>query len=129
MRYPDRLSRELAQPAFRKAYQQEKLILDITELISEAMERRGFSKAELARKLGKDRAVITRMLSGDTNLTLRTAADAMTSMGYELVVDAQPIAQQFSLVWDVTAAPIKAISTEPPAEHEPGAKYSDEFAA
>jgi len=46
--------------------------LEISEQIYLAMEQQGVSKAELARRLGKSRAYITKVLQGSTNFTLES---------------------------------------------------------
>jgi len=53
-------------------YQAELLILDINEQICELMEKQNVSRAELARRIGKDRAYISRMLNGSPNITIMT---------------------------------------------------------
>jgi hypothetical protein len=45
--------------------------------------RKEISKAELARRLNKDPAVINRWLSGPGNWELRTVSDLLAGMGYE----------------------------------------------
>lgn len=39
------------------------------------MEDRDWSRTELAREMGKNKSAVTRLLSGDRNLTLRTLSD------------------------------------------------------
>jgi len=46
--------------------------IDIAEQIYILMEKKKVSKAELARRLGKNRSYITRILKGTTNFTLET---------------------------------------------------------
>gem|GEM_PF-2682488 len=45
---------------------------DISELVFSVMERQGVSKANLARKLGKSRAYVTKTLQGNANFTLES---------------------------------------------------------
>ena len=40
-----------------KAFQQERLILEVTELISQLMEEKGVNKARLARKARQDQGI------------------------------------------------------------------------
>lgn len=75
-----------SDPQLMAVRQQEELIVQITELISIAMEKQGISKADLAQRLGKSRPFITQVLSGEANLTLRTIADMFTAMGLEVCV-------------------------------------------
>ena len=83
--------------------QQEELIVQVTELISVAMERQGLTKADLAARLGKSRPFVTQVLSGDANMTLKTAADLFTALGLELHVGYRKL--------DHPAAPIDSSRT------------------
>jgi len=60
--------------------EQERLILSVTELIYEEMERAGVRKIDLAEALGTSKANITQALGGGQNLTLRTLADLAWAM-------------------------------------------------
>jgi antitoxin component HigA of HigAB toxin-antitoxin module len=55
--------------------EQERLLLEATELVEELMENRQVNRSELAALLGKSKAHVTQLLSGDRNLTLRTLAE------------------------------------------------------
>lgn len=46
----------------------------------------GFSRADIARKLGWKKSRITRMLSGDSNLTIRTIHQFADALGYSFDV-------------------------------------------
>ncbi|HEV8242928.1 MAG TPA: helix-turn-helix transcriptional regulator [Candidatus Polarisedimenticolia bacterium] len=82
----------LADAEYRRTYQDEKLILEVTESISEAMKQADVSRAELAEALGKSRAFVTQILTGSRNLTLRTWAGALTALGFEARVSIARIA-------------------------------------
>lgn len=62
-------------------YQTEFLILEINEQICEWMEKQNISRAELANRLGKSRAYITRMLNGSHNLTIGTMMKVAMALG------------------------------------------------
>jgi DNA-binding phage protein len=49
------------------------------------------TRAELARRLGRDKAFVTRKLSGGENMELRTVAAFLAALGYEMEVAAQRI--------------------------------------
>lgn len=72
----------------RRLLRQERLIGDVTEALSELLEREGVTKAELARRLGKTKAAVGEALSGEANLTLRTIADLADALGYQVKVEA-----------------------------------------
>ena len=71
--------------------QQEWLILQVTLHIEKLMEDAGISKAELARRLGVNRAYITQLLDGQTNMTLKKVADVMLALDSSLVVNTAPV--------------------------------------
>jgi transcriptional regulator with XRE-family HTH domain len=85
------LREQFQDPEYLRLHQQEKLILDVTVLISEAMESRCLTRADLARRLGVTRGYVTQILKGDANLTLRSVADVMTSLDCQLEVSAAPL--------------------------------------
>lgn len=77
-------------PELRKHYQQEKLILDVTELVAELMIREKVGTPDLAEVVGLTDAQIISFLTGDTeNVTLRNIADMFTTLNSELVVSSK----------------------------------------
>ena len=77
-----------ASPERMRNFQRERLSQEVTELISRLMDEQGVSRAELASRLGKSRAYVTKLLSGDGNMTLRTISDIFTALGRSMrVVD------------------------------------------
>ena len=66
--------------ADKKALEAERLIVAVTERILLMMRRENFSKAELARRLGKSKSFVSATLDGSRNLTLRT----LSSIAYAL---------------------------------------------
>lgn len=62
--------------------------------IQSAMDAAGLSKAELARKLKRQRSFISVMLSGRHNLTVKTMSRSLAACGYELRFNRVP------LVWN-----------------------------
>ncbi len=75
----------------QRLLRQEDLILDITELLSAAMEDKRVTKSELAKRLGKTKGFITQVLSGNRNLTLRTIADIADALGFRVQVRREPL--------------------------------------
>ena len=61
-------------PEHARAFLEQGLILDVTEAICEALEKRQMSKAALAGRLGTSKAHVTQLLNGSRNMTLRTFA-------------------------------------------------------
>ncbi len=60
------------------------LKVEMSEKIYSAMEKRGVSQAELARRLGKSRAYISKILQGNVNFTLETLSKISQALDYEL---------------------------------------------
>lgn len=74
-----------------RLYQQEWLILEVTEHISKVMEKKSIKKKELAERLGRSKGYITQLLDGRANMTLRTVADVMWALDSSLSISAQPL--------------------------------------
>jgi len=89
-RMKSELQEFLEVPEYRRLYEQERLLVDANELLVMVMKKKGVSRAELAKRLGKSKAFVTQVLRGNHNLTLRTLADLFGALEYQVVVDAQP---------------------------------------
>ena len=63
-------------------WEQERSILEVTELICEIMQHEGVSRKELAARLKKSPSFVTQLLDGSANMTLRTVADIFTALKY-----------------------------------------------
>ncbi|MCD4785381.1 MAG: helix-turn-helix transcriptional regulator [Candidatus Eremiobacteraeota bacterium] len=85
-------------------YQTEILLLDLNERICEWMEKQGVNRAELARRLGKSRAYITRMLNGKPNLTIGSLVKVASALGVKVEIG--------------LASPSPPIADSPPPEEE-----------
>ncbi|MBM3473277.1 MAG: helix-turn-helix transcriptional regulator [Armatimonadetes bacterium] len=59
----------------------EGVLLAATERICELMDKHDVSRAELARRLGKSRAYVTRVLNGQPNMTLKTLTQIAVALG------------------------------------------------
>ena len=93
-------------PENRRIYEQERLLVDATELLSTVMENTDTKRTELAQRLGKSKAYVTQILRGNQNLTLKTLADAFFVLNHRLLVVAEPMAAGAAMVlprqWSVT---------------------------
>ena len=67
-------------------YHQEGAILEFTEQLVDAMQKKNIRRSELARILGKSKPYITQILQGSTNFSLRTAATLALAAGMQLRV-------------------------------------------
>jgi len=113
----------MESPEFRKQYAIEGLVTEAGEFIARLMQQQGVTKAELARRLGKSRAYITQMLSGSTNLTVRTLAEVAYALGAEVRLEAAPVeaaereqarTELGQPVWKVIEMPRKETQGGPP---------------
>lgn len=67
-----------------RLFQQERTILEVTELICETMDKQGVCRSDLAKRIGKSKGYITQLLDGRTNMTLRTMSDVFVALGSSL---------------------------------------------
>lgn len=66
--------------------ERERLIVEITEMISELMHVNNISKVDLAKKIGHKPSYITKLLSGHNNFTIATLAKIFVALGKSLQV-------------------------------------------
>ena len=78
-------------PKLRKFHQQEKLILDVTELVAEQRDKNKIDNKQLAKLLRKNENYIIRFLDGTSKISLRSIVDIFTILGVELKVDIIPL--------------------------------------
>jgi transcriptional regulator with XRE-family HTH domain len=83
------VSRLTDDPGEMQIFQQERLVVEITELMCKAMKESGVKRGQLAEMLNKSKGRITQILNGETNLTLRTVADVFTALGKTLMVSTE----------------------------------------
>lgn len=75
-----------ASPENKKLYDQEGLILEVTEQIWERMAELGWKKQDLANALGCGKSHITQLLNGGRNMTLRTLSDVAQALRTDVQV-------------------------------------------
>ena len=63
--------------------------MTVGELLRSTRERHGLTQARLARRIGSDRAYISRVEAGEMSPTVDWATRALAAMGEELVLDVQ----------------------------------------
>ena len=61
-------------------------VLELTEAVTEIMERDGISCSKLARRLGTSPAYVTKMLRGNANFTLATMSRLARALGADLQI-------------------------------------------
>jgi transcriptional regulator with XRE-family HTH domain len=73
-------------PTSERLLSEERLILEASEIVCEALEKRGRLRSELAQDLGISASEISQRLGGRRNLSLRTLADMLHVLDYGLEV-------------------------------------------
>lgn len=86
---------------------QERLVVTVAELVSQALEQRRVSRDELADTLGVPTVELSRRLSGRTEVTLRSLAGMFHALGYRLHLSLIPLAD---------AAPLSGQAPNLPAD-------------
>ena len=84
------VSRKLADPAFRVGVQQELASEQFCDALEAVLEQNELTRAELARRLGRSRAYITKALRRGRNLTIKTMVELLAACGYEIEISAHP---------------------------------------
>jgi transcriptional regulator with XRE-family HTH domain len=95
----DDLARDLEDPAFLREYITESIrivtIDSIINALDEAREAAHLSKAELARAIGAEPAVVRRLLSASSsNPTLGTLAEVAAALGLRVSLEPMPEAER-----------------------------------
>jgi transcriptional regulator with XRE-family HTH domain len=75
----------------RRLLQQERLLLDVSEKLSDALSRMRIRQTELAELLDKSKGFVSQVLAGNRNLTLRTLADVASALDCRVNVSVEPI--------------------------------------
>jgi transcriptional regulator with XRE-family HTH domain len=78
---------------YQRLVEQETLIFEATELLSELIEEGKLSRKELAEKMGRSKGFVTQILAGDRNMTLRTLADFSYALDHRVKVKAAPLVE------------------------------------
>jgi transcriptional regulator with XRE-family HTH domain len=89
-------------------YRLQALVLEISDCVTTRLQQQGISQAELARRLGVSRPMITKLLTGDSNFQLRTLLRLAEALEMEL---------QVSLVERSAADPNEATSLPAVTQH------------
>jgi hypothetical protein len=90
---------------------------ELIALYLDAVRTRKLTKIELARRLGVDRSVVSRMLKGSANLTFRTEGELLWAMGVDP-------AQRNLVNWQsVIATPAKQVTHSTSTVKFPGVPF------
>ena len=72
-------------------FETELLIAQATDEIARVLHEQGLTRADLAERLGTTRALVTHVLSGSRNMTLRTVASFACALGQRCAVRLEPL--------------------------------------
>jgi transcriptional regulator with XRE-family HTH domain len=86
----ERFADLLQRAELSDAFQIDRLKVEISERIYNAMNQQGVSNAELARRLGKSRAYVTKLLRGTTNFTLESLVRIGRALSCEVEFELLP---------------------------------------
>jgi hypothetical protein len=91
-------------PESMRLFQQERIILEVTEKICDVLEQKNMNRVQLASALSKSKGYISQLLDGSANMTLRTMSDVFLALGLKACVRTQPLypcaAPRLTLVHD-----------------------------
>lgn len=76
---------------YQRLVEEETLIFEATELLSELIEAKEINRKELADRLERSKGFVTQILSGERNMTLRTLADFAFALEHRIKVAASPL--------------------------------------
>jgi len=75
-------------PGNAKVLHREETVLEVTEMICEAMAAQFVTQSELATRLSKSKSHVSQLLDGNANFTLKTLADILFVLNLRLSVSA-----------------------------------------
>ena len=75
------IARRLRDPEEAKAFNRARVKLEAATGVIELMDSEDVNQADLARRIGKSRSFVSKILSGEQNLTLETLADLYHALG------------------------------------------------
>lgn len=96
-------------------YSYEEALLELGLAISEAMEAQGVNRSELARRVGKEKSYITRLLNGPKNVTLKSIVQLAHALGRDLSIEFREAVQEEAHVDVEEAAVVTATVSLPRA--------------
>jgi transcriptional regulator with XRE-family HTH domain len=89
--------------------------IEIAEQIYRLMEAQNINQSELARRIGKSRAYVSKMLSGKTNFTMETLITIGEKLGaewnFQLVEFQKSVKKAFAMEYDGSKLPINVTNS------------------
>lgn len=119
----------LAEAKKNPAYWQEDILVDVAGHISQELEIRQMTQADLAAKLGVKPAYVSRVLRGHENLTLQSLAKIAFAFDKKwecLLVDQEAHVGLYTMIFDNITVPVtkRAVTTTIPANRSTDADTS-----
>ena len=108
-------------------YEKARLIVDATQEIKVALEDAGLTMAELSRRCGKSRAIVSRQLQGSQNLSLAKIAELAFVLGKRFSFELKDIDEKPELQVDKSVCTLRFGFTKkvPPFHVNPPAGFGD----
>lgn len=106
-----------------EGYYVEEVKNDFAVLVDKALERLQINRAELAKRLGKSPAYVSKVLRGDANLTIASMVKISRAIGYKVEIDFRPKNKQRD--WSVFKADARRPTARSVDSRE--ASLSEEF--
>jgi transcriptional regulator with XRE-family HTH domain len=110
----ERFADQLRAAELTDAYQIDRLKVEISERIYHAMNQQDVTNAELARRLGKSRAYVTKLLRGTTNFTLESLVRIGRALACEVELELVPKISQTKPL--AVSKAVKKTSSKAPAK-------------
>lgn len=79
-----RVAKRMSDPAFAQAWKESELEYNISRNIIKKRIERGWSQSELAKRMSTTQSVVSRIESGDANMTIKTLASVANALGADV---------------------------------------------
>ena len=89
-------------------YWTELAIIEFTEVLIQRMQGQGITRTELARRMGKSKSYVTKVLQGDNNFTIATMVSLIRALGGRLLVGDHAEKNTTTAVWQAPYAALIA---------------------
>jgi transcriptional regulator with XRE-family HTH domain len=90
-KYSEEILELLSDPEARLVWEEEGILISFALGVEKALDARNMNQSDLARKIGKSPQSVSRALSGNQNLSLRTMLEIAIAVGQTVKIEVQPI--------------------------------------
>jgi transcriptional regulator with XRE-family HTH domain len=84
------LPERLKSPTLRRTVKQRRMVLDVTTALEDELNRRNMTMTAFARRLGKSKALVSRIFRRQPNLTFFTAVELADVLGMDIKIEVVP---------------------------------------